>query len=122
MNCIEQFILVEWFGKVSQCAVREGSRPSPFIRPVRSYENDRHFATAVEQMTVKLNSTHPRHPDIQYQARNFALNAGCKEVFRHTKAADRMAIRFKKVTDCILDRLIVVDDCNHVRTLLDYHN
>jgi len=85
---IEEFVLVEWFNQVSDCAGGKRSRPSLSVRPVRSHEDDRHFTTFVEQMAVKFSPAHPRHPDIQYETCNLALETGCKEIFRHIKAAD----------------------------------
>ena len=119
MDCIQEFVLVEWFNEVSECAGGKRSFPSLFICPMRSHEDDRYSATLVEQMTLQFSPAHPGHPNIGYETCDVALEAGGQEVFRHIKAADRTAIRFQKVTDGILDRVVVVDDCNQVRIVLD---
>ncbi|HZC35009.1 MAG TPA: hypothetical protein VE242_05320, partial [Chthoniobacterales bacterium] len=62
-----------------------------------------------------------RHTNIHNQTAGLVLRSGLQELLRRSKAARRKSFGFDQILQCILDRLVVIDDRNQFRVLVGGH-
>ena len=77
-------------------------------------EDDRDIAFLIFQPSLQLQTRHPRHKDVSYQARGLTVQTGCEEFFRGSKAPCDQSSRFHQVSQRILHGLIVINDRNQL--------
>src|ERR1700683_1909333 len=112
--------MVEWFCKKLDCTPSHGLDTHPGVS-MGSNEDDRNVAFLFFQSALQLKTRHPRHSDVNDQARGLATQIGFEEVFRGSEAPCRKPRRLHKVAERILHGLIVIDNGNQFGLLVQWH-
>ena len=78
--------MIERFREELHRALSHGLNPHPGIS-VSSDEDDWDIAFLIFKPGLQLQTRHPRHTDVGYQARGLTMQTGCEEFFRRSKAS-----------------------------------
>jgi len=112
--------MIERFCKKLDRAAAHGLNSHPRVSMSRNkYDGDAVFLFF--QSGLQLQAGHLRHADVNDQARGLAMQIGVEELFRRTEAPRGKPRRLQKVAQGILHGLIVIDDRNQSRRLLQRH-
>jgi hypothetical protein len=77
---------------------------------MRCNKDDRNVAVLFSELGLQLQTRHPRHADVNDQARSFTMQIGFEELFRGSKTPCGQPRSFHQVAQGILHGLVVVND------------
>jgi hypothetical protein len=113
--CLKQRLFPEGFvQKVHRAAFKRSL--SRVVIDMRGDEDDRDIGVVRYQLTLKLESVHAGHPDIENQASRIARLIRTQERFRRRKTLRPKADGLDQIVERIPKRVVVVDNRNE-RTL-----
>src|ERR1700729_3024273 len=86
-----------------------------------SNKDDGKVAFLFFQLGLQLQTRHLRHADVNDQARGRAMQIGFEELLRGSEAPSRKPRRLQEVAQRILHSLIIVNDRDQLRGLIQWH-
>jgi hypothetical protein len=84
-------------------------------------EDDRYSASFGLKLCLQFNTRHARHANVGNQACGLVPGAGIQELLCGVEAERGHPHRFDQILQCALNRLVIVEDRQKARCVLDLH-